>query len=141
MAKYYPVEQRERAVKMVSITLIEYRSAYTACRAVDPNTPVLIEPTGSAASINRRRPGLAHHAGYGRRPEYHSRVSRLLRITGHLPRLLAVAGQPADDALAYGAAHNIPVMVDEFGATNDTTQLATEMQAGDQRQISWTMWG
>jgi transposase len=34
MSKHYPVEQRERAVKMVLDHLDEYRSVYAACRAI-----------------------------------------------------------------------------------------------------------
>ena len=36
MSKHYPVEQRERAVKMVLDHLDEYRSVYAACRAIGP---------------------------------------------------------------------------------------------------------
>lgn len=34
MSKHYPVEQRERAVKMVLDHLREYRSVYAACQAI-----------------------------------------------------------------------------------------------------------
>jgi hypothetical protein len=34
MSKHYPVEQRERAVKMVLDHLDEYRSVYAACQAI-----------------------------------------------------------------------------------------------------------
>ena len=34
MAKHYPVEQRERAVKMVLDHLDEYWSVYAACQAI-----------------------------------------------------------------------------------------------------------
>jgi transposase len=34
MTKHYPVEQRERAVKMVLDHLDEYRSVYAACQAI-----------------------------------------------------------------------------------------------------------
>ena len=36
MAKHYPVEQRERAVKMVLDLLGEYRSVYAACQSIGP---------------------------------------------------------------------------------------------------------
>jgi RecG-like helicase len=35
-SKHYPVEQRDRAVKMVLDHLDEYRSAYVACQAIGP---------------------------------------------------------------------------------------------------------
>ena len=40
MSKHYPVEQRERAVKMVLDHLDEYRSVYAACRAIGPKVGV-----------------------------------------------------------------------------------------------------
>lgn len=40
MSKHYPVEQRERAVKMVLDHLDEYRSVYAACRAIGPKVCV-----------------------------------------------------------------------------------------------------
>jgi transposase len=40
MAKHYPVEQRERAVKMVLDHLREYRSVYAACQSRGPKVGV-----------------------------------------------------------------------------------------------------
>ena len=40
MTKHYPVEQRERAVKMVLDHLGEYRSVYAACRVIGPKVGV-----------------------------------------------------------------------------------------------------
>ena len=40
MTKHYPVEQRERAVKMVLEHLDEYRSVYAACQAIGPKVGV-----------------------------------------------------------------------------------------------------
>jgi transposase len=40
MSKHYPVEQRERAVKMVLDHLDEYRSVYAACQAIGPKIGV-----------------------------------------------------------------------------------------------------
>ena len=40
MTKHYPVEQRERAVKMVLDHLDEYRSVYAACQAIGPKVEV-----------------------------------------------------------------------------------------------------
>jgi transposase len=40
MSKHCPVEQRERAVKMVLDHLDEYRSVYAACRAIGPKVGV-----------------------------------------------------------------------------------------------------
>jgi transposase len=40
MTKHYPVEQRERAVKMVLDHLDEYRSVYGACQVIGPKVGV-----------------------------------------------------------------------------------------------------
>ena len=40
MSKHYPVEQRERAVRMVLDHLDEYRSVYAACRVIGPKVGV-----------------------------------------------------------------------------------------------------
>jgi len=40
ISKHYPVEQRERAVKMVLDHLGEYRSVYAACQAIGPKVGV-----------------------------------------------------------------------------------------------------
>jgi transposase len=40
MSKHYPVEQRERAVKMVLDHLGEYRSVYVAAQAIGPKVGV-----------------------------------------------------------------------------------------------------
>ena len=40
MSKHYPVEQRERAVRMVLDHLDEYRSVYAACQAIGPKAGV-----------------------------------------------------------------------------------------------------
>lgn len=40
MAKHYPFEQRERAVRMVLDHLGEYRSVYAACTAIGPKVGV-----------------------------------------------------------------------------------------------------
>lgn len=43
MAKHYPVEQRERAVRMVLDHLDEYRSVYAACVAIGPKVGIGVE--------------------------------------------------------------------------------------------------
>jgi hypothetical protein len=57
MSKRYPVEQRERAVKMVLDHLDEYRSVYAACQAIGPKAGV------GAESLRRLVLGLGLSAG------------------------------------------------------------------------------
>ena len=61
MSTHYPVEQRERAVKMVLDHLDEYRSVYAACQAIGPKVEVgagsLCRSTLQALIAASRRPG------------------------------------------------------------------------------------
>jgi transposase-like protein len=67
MAKHYPFEQRERAVRMVLDHVDEYRSVYAACVAIGPKVGVGVEslrrwvcrprltaPIGRASPLPRR---------------------------------------------------------------------------------------
>jgi transposase len=61
MSKHYPVEQLERAVKMVLDHLDEYRSVYAACQAIGPKVGVgadsLCRWTLQAQIAASQRPG------------------------------------------------------------------------------------
>ena len=43
-------------------------------------------------------------------------------------------------AAAYGAAHDMPAFLGEFGATSDAAPLSAEALAADARQIGWANW-
>jgi transposase len=61
MSTHYPVEQHERAVKMVLDHLDEYRSVYAACQAIGPKVGVgpesLCRSTLQAQISASQRPG------------------------------------------------------------------------------------
>jgi transposase-like protein len=61
MSKHHPVEQRERAVKMVLDHLDEYRSVYAACQTIGPKVGVGAESLGrwvlQAQVDGAQRPG------------------------------------------------------------------------------------
>ncbi len=63
MPKHYPVEQRERAVKMVLDHLGEYRSVYAACVAIGPKVGVGVESLRrwvlQAQTDQEQRPGVS----------------------------------------------------------------------------------
>jgi transposase len=62
MTKHYPVEHRERAVKMVLNHLDEYRPVYAACQAIGPKVGVGAESlrrwTLQAQVDENQRPGV-----------------------------------------------------------------------------------
>jgi transposase-like protein len=63
MSKHYPVEQRDRAVKMVLDHLCECRSVYAACQAIGPKVGVGEE--------SRRRWVLQAQVDASQRPRSH----------------------------------------------------------------------
>ena len=64
MSKHYPIEQRERAVKMVLDHLDEYRSVYAAAQAIGPKVGVGPETLrkGAAGSGRRSAEPWGHHS-------------------------------------------------------------------------------
>ena len=62
MSKHYPVEQREREVKVALDHLDEYRSVYAACQAIGPEgcgrrgvaSPLGVADPGGCRSALRR---------------------------------------------------------------------------------------
>ncbi|HEX7321340.1 MAG TPA: cellulase family glycosylhydrolase [Mycobacterium sp.] len=114
-----------------------YNQVDSAIRAVDPSTPVFFEPntlTGEGlapinlGTVNDPNTVLAFH-------------------NYCIPEALGFdfgCGQFADltanNAAAYAKSHDIPAVMDEFGATDDTTAIADETGSADQNQMSWLEW-
>lgn len=51
-----------------------------------------------------------------------------------------IANTLAVQAANYSKRHNVPAMMNEFGATNDIDTLTKEMQSGDRYFMSWADW-
>jgi endoglycosylceramidase len=116
-----------------------YNQVAAAIRAVDPTTPLYVEPPNPAVTeipailgfpmllgrINDPNAILAFHDYCG-------------PIGGSLCTLIAnaLAGQ----AQVYSERHNIPAVMNEFGATSDISTLTKEMSAGDRYLMSWSEW-
>src|SRR5581483_5346162 len=115
-----------------------YNQVDSAIRAVDPTTPIYIEPPNPAASEIPTVLGLPLGLGTVNDSNavlaYHGYSAGIPFIGGF------IVGQLANAAKQYGMQHDIPVVLDEFGATNDTSTLTTEMQPADMNQWSWTEW-
>lgn len=117
-----------------------YNQVAAAIRAVDPNTALFVEPANPAVSeipailgapiqlgtIDDTNVVLAFHD--------YCAGSATSSICGWLAR------QQASTANAYGKAHNIPVFMNEFGASNLPSDLKAEMSAADQYLMSWSEW-
>jgi endoglycosylceramidase len=110
----------------------------SAIRAVDPTTPVIIEPNLlfeegvspiSLGTVNDPHTVFAFEA--------YCTQSQFLGISLGCPTF--------DDAImdraeAYAKAHDIPTFMTEFGSTDDFTGIGDMMQAADQHRLGWTEW-
>lgn len=117
-----------------------YNQVAAAIRAVDPNTALFVEPANPAVSevpailglpiqlgtIDDAKVVLAFHD--------YCAGSATSSICGWL------AMQQAATAHAYGKANNIPVFMDEFGASHLPSDLRAEMNAADRYLMSWSEW-
>lgn len=117
-----------------------YNQVAAAIRAVDPNTALFVEPANPAVSeipailgapvqlgtINDAKVVLAFHD--------YCAGSATSSICGWL------ANQQAGTANAYGKANNIPVFMDEFGASNLPSDLNAEMSAAAKYLMGWSEW-
>jgi endoglycosylceramidase len=116
-----------------------YDQVAAAIRAVDPTTALYIEPANPAVTEVGSILGFPMSLGTVNDPNtvltYHGYCGP---FSGGL--CVLIANQLATQALNYAARHNIPTFLDEFGATNDTAQLVTEMRPADRNQVSWTVW-
>jgi len=117
-----------------------YNQVAAAIRAVDPDTALFVEPANPAVSEIPAILGLPIQLGTIDDANvvlaFHDYCagSATSSICGWL------AKQQAGTAHAYGKAHDIPVFMDEFGASNLPSDLRAEMNAADQYLMSWSEW-
>jgi endoglycosylceramidase len=102
-----------------------------AIRAVDPSTPIYFEP--DLLTTN----GLPLTLGAVDDPNtvlsFHDYADSFLPGLG-------LGAQSANNAVTYGNSHDIPVLLSEFGATNDYSNISATLQIADQNRIGWTEW-
>lgn len=108
-----------------------YNQVDAAIRAVDPSTPVYFEP--DLLTTN----GLPLTLGTVDDPNtvlsFHDYADSFLPGLG-------LGAQSATNAVAYGNAHNIPVLLTEFGATNDYAHISDMLRIADANRIGWAEW-
>jgi endoglycosylceramidase len=104
-----------------------YNQAADAIRAVDPSTPIFVEPDVISGSV-----GLPISLGTV------DASGVALSFHDYLPGTLAEL--PITSAETYAQANDIPLFMTEFGATNNQTDLADTMDDANQNLISWTEW-
>jgi endoglycosylceramidase len=104
-----------------------YNQAADAIRAVDPTTPIFVEPDVISGSVGLPITlGTVDTSGVA------------LSFHDYLPG--ALAELPINSAETYAQANDIPAFMTEFGATNNQTDLADTMDDANQHLLSWTEW-
>ncbi|WP_275078785.1 cellulase family glycosylhydrolase [Mycolicibacterium mucogenicum] len=117
-----------------------YRQVASAIRSVDPNAALLVEPANPAVSEVGAILGLPLQLGTIDDPNvilaFHDYCagSATASFCGWL------ASQQANTAQAYAKAHQIPVIMNEFGASNAKSDLYAEMNAANANLMSWAVW-
>ncbi|AFM16266.1 endoglucanase [Mycolicibacterium chubuense NBB4] len=115
-----------------------YNQVIAAIRSVDSVTPVWIEPGNPAISEIPTVLGLPVRLGTIDDPNtvlsYHGYSGGIPVIGGF------IVGRLASASRQYANRHDMPVFLTEFGATNDTSVITTEMRAGDRIRAGWVEW-
>ncbi len=115
-----------------------YNQVIAAIRSVDQTTPVWIEPGNPAVSEIPTILGLPVRLGSISDPNtvlsYHGYSGGIPVIGGFIVGRLARASEQ------YATRHDMPVFLTEFGATDNTSVIRTEMRAGDNIQAGWVEW-
>ena len=116
-----------------------YNQVDAAIRAVDPNTPLYIEPPAPAAAQIGNILGVPVILGAVNDPNtvlaWHNYCAG---APGPLCTFISERIARASDR--YASRRDMPSYMDEFGATSKVSELDTEMQSADKRLISWAMW-
>lgn len=117
-----------------------YNQVIAAIRAVDPTTPVYIEPANPAVSEILDILGFPTTLGAVDDPNavlaFHDYCGgqSLSALCGYIAKALA---RSAHD---YAQKHGIPAFMNEFGATSATGDLTKQMNAGNGYLMSWAVW-
>lgn len=116
-----------------------YNQVDAAIRAVDPNTPVYIEPPAPAAAQVGNILGVPVILGPVNDP---NTVLAWHNYCAGAPGPLCtfISEQLARESDRYATRHDMPSYMNEFGATSKVSELNTEMLSADKRLISWAQW-
>lgn len=116
-----------------------YNQVDAAVRAVDPNTPLYIEPPAPAAAQVGNILGVPVILGAVNDP---NTVLAWHNYCAGAPGPLCtfISERLARESDRYATRHDMPSNMNEFGATSKVSELNTEMLAADKRLISWAMW-
>ena len=116
-----------------------YNQVAAAIRAVDPNTPLYIEPPAPAAAQVGNILGVPVILGPVNDP---NTVLAFHNYCAGAPGPLCtfISERVAYESDRYASRHDMPSNMNEFGAPSKVSELNTEMQSADNRLISWAQW-
>jgi endoglycosylceramidase len=117
-----------------------YNQAAAAIRAVDPTTPLYLEPPNPAVTEVPTLLGLpVALLGHVVDPNF---VLAFHDYCGPIGGALCtkIANTLAAQAESYSKRHNVPAVMNEFGATSDASILTKEISPADRYLMSWANW-
>ena len=117
-----------------------YNQVAAAIRSVDATTPLYLEPPNPAVTEVPTLLGLpVELLGHVTDPYV---VLAFHNYCGPIGGALCtkIANTLAVEAQRYSKRHNVPAMMNEFGATSDRKILTDEMRSGDRYFMSWAGW-
>lgn len=118
-----------------------YNQAIAAIRSVDPTTAIIVEPANPAVSMVPSLLGVPIGLGPIDDPKtivaFHNYCGGAVK-TGPLCGWLA--DRQADTVQKFAVRNNIPVLMNEFGATSYLSDLIYQMNAADKNKMSWMEW-
>lgn len=117
-----------------------YNQVAAAIRAVDPTTPLYLEPPNPAVTEIPTLLGLPVTL-LGRVSDPNV-VLAFHNYCGPIGGALCtkIANTLAAQAQSYAVRHSVPAVMNEFGATSDIATLTKEMRSGDRYLMSWAEW-
>ena len=118
-----------------------YNQAIAAIRSVDPTTAIMVEPANPAVSMAPSLLGLPVALGTIDDPKtilaFHNYCGGATK-TGALCGWLA--DRQAETVQKFAVQNNMPVMMNEFGATSYLSDLIYQMNSADKNKMSWMEW-
>ncbi len=114
-----------------------YSQVASAIRAVDPDTPVLLQPNFFFDS--------GFPTGLGAVNQPHTAFSFdnfcvAALLTGSSLLCEPLDNMTMDHAQTYASTHDIPAYLTSFGSTDDLSVISTAAQAADQHRFGWSEW-
>ena len=117
-----------------------YQQVAAAIRSVDATTPLYLEPPNPAVTEVPTLLGIpVALLGRVSDPNF---VLAFHDYCGPIGGALCtkIANTLAAQARNYSKRHNVPAVMNEFGATSDASTLTKEMSAGDRYLMGWAEW-